>query len=168
MKYIRQLTSEDTNLLPAYLGIFNSRLNDISSTYTSQQIEEIRKNNNIANLEKSLREGSEKQFRAHFTDKVLDGILIEGERESHVEGKRESLVYWIMAEQDGKGIGSEMLGNCIKRAKKSGKAFVYLSVAEKNPAKIFYQKKGFIEERRYGENNNMCLMVYPIEENLGE
>lgn len=163
MKKCRQLTKADENLVSEYLKIFNTQLNNVSQYYTEEQLKTARETYTPKNVLSNIISESEKKFIGHFNGNSLDGILIEGERDSHIANKRESLIYWMMVRETGKGIGSDMLKDCIERAKETGKAFVYLSVAENNPAKRLYEKFGFLHEKNYGETNQMVLMALPIK-----
>ena len=155
------LTPADEAVLPAYHLLFNQQLEGLGEVYTPKGLEDIRRNNTLEQFTSDLHTGK-RQFVAHYTLDVLNGLLIESSREIDIP---ETVINWVMAAEKGKGIGTTLLEDCIARAIEEEKRVVSLGVSSKNAgAKRLYERLGFRTHQAYGEGMEMmCYFIQPQE-----
>lgn len=159
MQNCRILNSDDRIIIPSYVQLFNRVLTEISPFYDPSLIQESREKYVPDYIESKLVPNSERRFIGHFTDQRLDGILIEGF--DNLDGPR-TTINWVMAETKNSGIGTQLIEDCIDRAKSEHKFVVALVVPENNILAIrLYKKLGFIQSDIYN-NETMRLMGYEI------
>ncbi len=113
----RILTPKDKIIVPDYVGLFDRVLEEISPFYNEEAIRETKSRYTQEYIENNLRSDSER-FIGHFTGTSLDGLLIEGF--DNLDGNR-TVIRWVMAGKKGKGIGTDLIMDCISRAKREHK-----------------------------------------------
>lgn len=162
MENCRILTPKDAVFLPQYVQILRTGLDKIAQVDERSKIDETVALYTEEYLQRFLQANQENRLVGHFDGKSLDGILIEGKNTIDFDqlGIKDNitLIKWIVSQQSGNGIGSELLQDCITRAKYENKDAVALSVAERNQnARRIYQKYNFQEN---GNENGMIGMYY--------
>ncbi|PIN80392.1 hypothetical protein COV13_03655 [Candidatus Woesearchaeota archaeon CG10_big_fil_rev_8_21_14_0_10_32_9] len=149
------LTPQDTLIVPKYVHLFNKVIDEISPFYTSKTIQEAKVLYTQEYIVNHLNSPSEIRFIGHFSDQNLDGLLIE--RFDKLDGNR-TTINWVLAGEKGLGIGSELILDCISRAKNENKDNVTLVVAVENTlARKLYRKLGFISGGVYTSKNKDSL-----------
>ena len=157
MNQCRILTPTDENLIPAYVELFNDILTEISLMYPPSVIKEARERYTSQHICDHLQPNPDLRFIAHETNQTLDGLLIEGF--DQLDGER-TTIKWVLAAQKGRGIGTQLIQDCIQRAAGEGKDVVSLGVAvENHAARRLYQRLGFISGGRYTNSHNQKMEV---------
>ena len=159
MSTCRILTPSDEILIPQYLGILNQGLEELSVFSNPSKIQETRRIYTPKYVRWNLPPDSEKRFIGHFEDTTLDGILIEGFDNL---GQVRTTLNWVVAKQKRKGIGTQLIMDCIARAQHEKRDVVVLGVSKKNVQAIrLYERLGFIHGGDY-DNGEMEVMGYPF------
>jgi GNAT superfamily N-acetyltransferase len=159
----RIITPKDELVVSDYARILHKVIDEISGFYEGTDIIEKARQKYTPEYIQSHLMDPEIRFIGHFDDDTLDGILIEGFRSDSDEKK--TGIYWVMADTKNKGIGTELITDCVSRARSEDKDVVILGVAAKNLKAIkLYERLGFIVGRVYNKNSiKMILMGSVIE-----
>jgi GNAT superfamily N-acetyltransferase len=139
MQQSRILTPDDEVLVPSYIDILNRGLDSVNSLYKGTTLQDAREKYTENFMVRHLPPNLKNRFIGHFTEDTLDGILIEG------LGEKCTTLNWVVANQQGKGIGTLLIEDFISRAKKEKKETIQLAVSINNgDAKKLYEKLGFV------------------------
>jgi len=159
MSTCRILIPSDEILIPQYLEILNQGLGEISAFYDPSKIEKTRERYTQDYVRHNLAPGSERRFIGHFEAETLDGILIEG---SDNLGAVRTTLNWVIAKQKRRGIGTQLIRDCIARAQHERRDVVVLGVSKKNVQAIrLYERLGFMHGESY-DGGKMEIMGHPL------
>jgi ribosomal protein S18 acetylase RimI-like enzyme len=144
---VRVLTREDRDYVPELMQIFYKRLGDIARFYNPERIQNALSKFTVSFAQNHLSEEEGYRLVGSFEKNTPVGVLIERDAEDcgedyHFEFNH---ISWMAARESGKGIGSQLLNDCIERSRKMDKNYVTLNVSEQNfDARRLYERKGFI------------------------
>lgn len=163
MDKCRVLNEIDIDLIPNFTKILHSRLEDIKEFYPKEEVLKTIERYDSSNIIQELVDPKDRTYVGHFNGKNLDGILIEGSEILTFDNfqVKKGVIYWVMAQESKKGIGSGLILNSIERAKTRGEDVLCLGVSANNVGAVrAYQQLGFELNQEYG--NNMLMLCYYI------
>jgi len=139
---IKILTPSDKVIIPDFLEIFHDQLSNSRKLYEGDHAEKARKTYTHEFIEVNL-DNSNKKFIGHYENGSLDGLLIEQKFDLDFNGRMAG-IQWVMAKYTGRGVGTELINDTIRRAEENNYDVVGLNVARKNEDAIrLYKKLGF-------------------------
>jgi RimJ/RimL family protein N-acetyltransferase len=163
MENCKILTPNHKILIPNILNILNKGFNDIEEFYDCDCVGKARQKYNQQYLRENMGQGNER-FIGHFTMNNLDGLLVEKKDNTYDDVNN---ISWLFTKNRGKGIGSNLVNDCIKRTINSGQKYISLGVSKNNLGAIkFYEKMGFKFDSEY-DDGHMFLYYKDLNEGKG-
>lgn len=161
MSYCRKLEATDVGLIPEYARILHEGLTKIEGGSSTVEEDKIKLKDSEEYVQNFFNSGIRNRLIGHFTDKSLDGVLIEKIETIDFDdtGRTDNiaLLRWLVSKYEGKGIGSELLADSIARAHQEKRDAVTLGVSESNErALILYKRNGFYQT----SNQNGLIEMY--------
>jgi GNAT superfamily N-acetyltransferase len=150
MRYCRKLETTDVGLIPEYARILHEGLTKIGWEGYTEEASKTHLEESEEYVQNFFNSGIKNRLIGHFTDKSLDGILIERIETIDFDhtGRKDNvaLLAWLISKNEGKGIGSELLDDSITRARQEKRDAVTLTVSESNERALrFYKRNGLYE-----------------------